>query len=124
MESLRLLLIALSLSTLAASSPIASSLLPRSDHQANFYSGPSCSGASYMSTVSDFGCGGTCHQFTTALQSVYLQDGGQGNKPTASCFASFDCSGEAVDSIGISGGANSCTNLHMDEYSCYLYDGC
>ncbi|MCJ1436871.1 hypothetical protein MMC27_006253 [Xylographa pallens] len=124
MESLRLLLIALSVATLAASSPIASPLLPRSDHQANFYSGAGCSGATYMSTVSDFGCGGTCQQFTTGLQSVYLQYGGSGDKPTASCFASFDCSGDVVNSIGISGGANSCTDLHEDEYSCYLYDGC
>ncbi|KAF2492858.1 hypothetical protein BU16DRAFT_564167 [Lophium mytilinum] len=106
------------------SNAVPQSLEARSDHQANFYSSQGCS-AGYITTISDFGCGGTCHTFNQGVEAVYLQYGGAGDKPTADCFTSFDCSGSANTHNGIQKGYSSgCTNEHSIVHSCYLYDGC
>ncbi|KAI9747929.1 MAG: hypothetical protein M4579_007354 [Chaenotheca gracillima] len=131
-----ILISSLALLTTAWSSPVADVSIPapgapvdalekRSDHQANFYTTKGCPGSSYVDSVYDFGCGGTCHTFSKGLESVYLQYGGQGNKPTADCFTSFDCTGGVNTHSGILKGlSNSCTDTHSLVYSCYVYDGC
>jgi|SRR5579862_6608788 len=101
--------------------------------EAIFYTGWGCLG--YVSSVINFGCGGTCHEFN-GINSIELTGPcgcGDGpcpcsKKPTASCFWSSGCTGD-YQSIGVWDGYNTgCTvnnKLGVNTWkSCYLYYGC
>jgi hypothetical protein len=96
----------------------------RSNHEAHFYGGFGCSDP-VDKFVFDFSCGGTCYtpEHSDGWESVYLQYSGSGDKPTANCYASNDCSGTAFKS-GIAKGNTGCTVQQQKVHSCYVYYGC
>jgi hypothetical protein len=96
-----------------------------SNRKVNLYAGSGCQGNGLQYTESGFGCGGGCHSFGTNLGSIYLEYGGSGPKPTASCYISGDYSGSVVTSAGIAPGDwNGCTNFNNNLHSCYFYYDC
>ncbi|KAI9715755.1 MAG: hypothetical protein M1812_005753 [Candelaria pacifica] len=94
-------------------------------HSANIYTGLGCSGATVLN-VDKFGCGGHCFTFGQGSSILLQQEGTKNPKPTASLYASDNCSGK-YQSAGILGGEHSaCTNAPglQGWGSAYLYFDC
>lgn len=74
----------------------------------------------------EFGCGGECHPFDSAM-SILLRQAGVGNpKPTADLFSDYNCK-TMIQHAGIFKGEHSgCTSFKSGDvaHSAYLYFDC